>query len=537
MANPRRPAQPPQGQAAFDLRSYRRPKGYVRVSTDEQAEEGTSIEVQVQQLRRFAAAHGFTLADADLYVEDGWSGKDLERPAMARLRADARAGRVDCLLVTRLDRLSRSLRDTVNLCLGEWQEDAPPGCRVVLKSILEPFDTCTDFGRMVFALLAMFAEFERRRIADRTWSGKVSRAEAGRNAGQRAPYGLRLVAAPEGRGSCFAAHPDEAGVVRRMAALYLGGAGYRQIAALLNEEGLRTRCGCLWQARSVARVLSNPLVAGLYAYGRTTISTGSGRRRLPEDQWVWSRGGQPEPIVSPTAFAAIGRLRESRRRCGRRPASASLLSGLVRCGRCGAACGVKTSGPQGRYRYYRCLRREGAGARSCSQPPVRADHLDGQLLAAVRAVLAAAGPAVAEQVQADARRQRAGLERSLTELAAAGQQVAGLRRRYYRWLEAGQVRPEAVQERLDELARQEQALAEERPRLEARLAALEPGRAAVPAFAGLWAALTLPERRQLLGALVRQVEVDGRNLRVTWRHDALRVEFAPTAPKTQPPPG
>jgi len=520
MATPRRAT----GVAAtFDLKAYQHVKGYVRVSTDEQAEEGTSIQAQIKQIKHFAAAFGVDLVDDDLYVDDGWSGKDLHRPAMDRLRTDARAGLADCVLVAKLDRFSRNLRDTVNLCLGEWQDDAPDGRRVALKSVSEPFDTHSDFGRMVFGLLAMFAEFERRRIADRTWSGKAARAEAGRNAGHRAPYGYALAPAPDGRGSFFRPVPEEAAMVEYICRLYLQGYGDQQIAVRLNEEGRRFRGGRLWQSQQISRIVTNPIIAGVYAYGRTAAEPHGGSRRLPEAEWIRCAGpGAPEPIISPDTFARIRRLRAGRWTGGRTSSGSSLLSGLLRCGRCGSACALKLSGPGGRYRYYRCLQRKQSGPAACDQPQIRADEVEQQVLAAVQGVLLASGPALADIVGHRLRVRSEGLQRRAQELGVELQGVAELRARYYGWLETGQMRPEAVQARLDELAAREMALSGTIRQVSAEQESPELPRS----FADGWDRLAPYERKRLLAALFSHIEVDGLDLVMTWAHNAHTVQFS-----------
>lgn len=529
MVSRRQARNQPQRGATFDLKGYRHPKAYVRVSTEDQAEEGTSIEFQIRQLKSFAAAYGVTLDDQDIYIDDGWSGKDLDRPAMRSLRHDARLGLVDCVLVTKLDRFSRNLRDTVNLCLGEWQDEAPEGRHVALKSVTEPFDTHSDFGRMVFGLLAMFAEFERRRIAERTWAGKVSRAESGRNAGQRPPYGFGLVPGPDGRASYFALVPSEAAVIRRIADLYLQQFGYEQIAARLNSEGLRYRHGVLWQTQHIARILGNPIIAGTYAYGRKAYQPDGSVRSTPPDEWILSSEPVvPEAILPQELFDRIQNLKAQRRTGGREMGGQHLLTGILRCARCGAACGAKANGA---YRYYRCLRRKESGAAACSQPTVRADYLDDQVLTAIRALLLASGDALSARVQASSRAQRAGLTRALADLAAEEQSRAQLRSNYVRWLEVGQLRPESVQQRLDELAAQAELLRERRCTLQAELRRLQAaGRAfdlTEKTFSDTWAALDPRERKQLVALLIDRIELDGRRVEVTWAHNLHAVSFRP----------
>lgn len=521
-----RPGFRPQAQygTAFDLRSYRHPKAYVRVSTDEQAEEGTSIAVQTKQLQAYFGAFGLQLGEDDLYVDDGWSGKDLARPAMERLRSDARQGRVDCVLVTKLDRFSRNLRDTVNLCLGEWHDEAPPDRRVVLKSVTEPFDTHTDFGRMVFGLLAMFAEFERRRIAERTWAGKASRAEAGRNAGQRAPYGFELVPGPDGNGSTFGVVAAEAEVIRRICHLYLSGFGDEQIAHTLNEDGQRYRQGVLWQTQHVTRILTNPLISGTYAYGRHSRGPDGAVRRLPESQWVTSlKPAVPTPIITTAEFEQLKAVRATRRTAGRAPARSYLLGGLVRCGACGAACTVKTSGPAGsRHRYYTCTRRRRSGSGACRQPNVRLDELEQLVESAIDAVIAASAPLLGVRVREQLQRQQSRALSQVQELQGELARLQKTRQEYFAWLEQGLMRPDAVQQRLDELTRAEQQLTEEHRQAElGALAFSDQGQVAAVTMADL----SDSERLLIVRSLITRVAVKGRQVVLTWAHNLQPVEF------------
>ncbi|HLN62292.1 MAG TPA: recombinase family protein, partial [Symbiobacteriaceae bacterium] len=157
---------------------------YIRWSTDEQG-QGTTLAIQRERVELFIRSQGWSLAEDRVFVDDGYSGSTLDRPAMRLLREAVRAGEVDCVVVYKLDRLSRSLLDTVTLVRREWQE------RCTLYSATENFDTCSPVGQMVFNLLVSFAEFERNLIRERTLSGKRKRAQQGRNAGQRYAYGYR----------------------------------------------------------------------------------------------------------------------------------------------------------------------------------------------------------------------------------------------------------------------------------------------------------------------------------------------------------
>ena len=160
---------------------------YVRVSTQEQAEEGYSIDAQLERLRAYCTARGWTIADE--YVDPGYSGAKLERPAMQRLIHDVRSRKndIDAVLVFKLDRLSRSQKDTLYLI-----EDVFITNQVDFISINESFDTSTPYGMVMIGILSAFAQFERENIKLRTQMGLTERAKDGYwRGGGKPPIGYR----------------------------------------------------------------------------------------------------------------------------------------------------------------------------------------------------------------------------------------------------------------------------------------------------------------------------------------------------------
>lgn len=146
---------------------------YIRVSTDRQAEEGYSIEVQKERLTAFTKTFDGTVS-FDTYIDDGYSGASLARPAMERLIEDAERRRITHVCVYKLDRLSRSQKDTLHLI-----EDVFLPNDVAFISVQESFNTATAFGRAVVGILSVFAQLERENIYERTRSGMQKRVEAG----------------------------------------------------------------------------------------------------------------------------------------------------------------------------------------------------------------------------------------------------------------------------------------------------------------------------------------------------------------------
>ncbi len=349
---------------------------YIRWSTEDQA-AGTTLAVQRQACQHYVLSQGWRLRDELCFVDDGWSGGSLLRPGIAELRRLVAAGEVACVVVYKIDRLSRNLVDAVQLVLREWEG------RCHLKSVREPIDTTTDLGRMIFGILAMFADFERTAIRDRTQAGKVQRIRGGEQMHARPAFGYAPHPSARGR---WVADPAEAALVREMFDLAAAGVAVGAIVRRLNAAGLRTRAGREWSLRSALWVLHNRTYVGEVVYGRTSLRAagdGSGRR-------VRVRNAAPR-VAGPTdaapalvarevferAQAEVAARRTRRADAGSRAqASPHLLTGLARC-MCGAAM-VYKAGARGGSGYYVCARtRRGTCARRGHVPAAAAEAVVG----------------------------------------------------------------------------------------------------------------------------------------------------------------
>jgi site-specific DNA recombinase len=344
---------------------------YIRWSTDEQG-QGTTLEVQKEACDYYCKSQGWTFQEDLVFVDDGSSGASLERPALTALRQAVQSGEVGCVVVYKLDRLSRNLLDCVTLVRKEW------GSRCALYSTKENFDTHSPVGQMVFNILVSFAEFERNVIRDRTLSGKRKRAEQGRNAGQRYPFGYKkgddgewAVDGWDEEKRCFI---GAAAIARRVFDEFLVGMGTTSIADRLRREGIPAPMGGEWRFGAVVRMLSNPAYSGQYVYG---MRNGERGKVGPPKSTV---DGALPPIVTPKEFQTVQALRQARRlKAPRSLASDYLLSGLAKCGNCGHA----VSGSMGATkRYYVCTNR--ILFKQCDCGYMGADRLETAFLAAVK---------------------------------------------------------------------------------------------------------------------------------------------------------
>ena len=319
--------------------------GYIRVSSEEQAQHGISVEAQREILKAWAIVQ--QAGDLVLYEDPGFSGKNTDRPALRQLLADVRAGTVAALVVWKLDRLSRSLRDTLSIIEDELQ---PMG--VALHSVTESIDTSTPAGRMMLNILASFAQLEREQDSDRVVMAHKHLARDCRYLGGHIALGYRV---DEDRR--FALDPVTAPIVRRVFEMYLARTGYSQILEYLNTEAAQfCRRRTPWGKSDLNYLLKNEIYAGVY----TRRIGQDGRSKVSSPEVIRIPGGVPA-IVTPEEWARVCALRAANRTqsAAYRARTVYPLSGLVRCGVCGALMPLEHGGKArdgSVERYYTCRR-------------------------------------------------------------------------------------------------------------------------------------------------------------------------------------
>jgi site-specific DNA recombinase len=382
---------------------------YARVSSEQQAEAHT-IASQVTALRERVLADGLSVPAAMQFLDDGYSGATLIRPALERLRDTAAAGGIDRLYVHSPDRLARKYAYQVLLV----EEFGRLGVEVVFLN--------RELGRspeddLLLQVQGMMAEYERAKILERHRRGKLHAARVGLvNVLSGAPYGYRYVNKHAGGGHArYDLIPDEARVVRQVFE-WIGrerrsiGEACRQ----LMQAGERTRTGRLvWERSVVWAMLKNPAYMGSAAFGKTRQGPLRPKLRaqrnrplqprravsdydVPPPDWIHI----PVPaIVEPEMFAAVQeQLQENRRHARRsRRGARYLLQGLLQCQHCGYAFYGKPLSPSARkgrpraYAYYRCVGTDAyrfGGQRLCPNTQVRTDRLELAVWQEVCALLA-----------------------------------------------------------------------------------------------------------------------------------------------------
>lgn len=219
--------------------------GYVRVSTEEQAAEGVSLEAQRAKLAAYAMLQDLELVD--VLADEGLSGKRADnRPGLQEALRRLRAGEAGALIVVKLDRLSRSTRDVLDLvdrCGREaWG----------LHSIVEKLDTSSAAGRFVVTIMAGLAQMEREVIGERTAAAMAHMKTQGLRVGA-VPFGFDL--GKDGR--TLVPNVDEQATIREIEALRAAGLSLRAVAGALNDAGSRTKTGARWTHVQVGRALES----------------------------------------------------------------------------------------------------------------------------------------------------------------------------------------------------------------------------------------------------------------------------------------
>ena len=269
---------------------------YLRVSTEAQADEGYSLAAQAEKLEAYCRMKG--IAAFQRYVDGGFSGSNLTRPAITELVEAIRAGRVERVVVYKLDRLSRSQKDTLYLI-----EDVFLPHGVDFVSINENIDTGSPYGRAMIGILSAFAQLERENIFLRTRMGMVERVKQGFwPGGGKIPFGYDYDA-----DKGILVPNSDADTVREIYARYLEGQSTGRIA---RELGLKYE-------HLVRQILLRESNTGVIVYRGECYS------------------GRHEPLVDKQTFERVKRrlLRSDKPRAA---ASNKLLTGLLVCGHCGA---------------------------------------------------------------------------------------------------------------------------------------------------------------------------------------------------------
>lgn len=345
---------------------------YTRKSTSEGLnEEFTSLDNQRESAESYIQSQknqGWILLP-DHYDDGGFTGANIDRPALQKLMEDIKTNKVDCVVVYKVDRLSRSLIDFVKL-LQFFEEHS-----VTFVSVTQHFDTNSSMGRLTLNILLSFAQFEREIISERTKDKMGAARKKGKWTGGLPPLGYDIDRANKK----LVINPTEAETIRLMFDLYIQEKSLRTVARLLNERGLTTKAriykgkpsgSIRFKNTNIQWLLRNPVFAGKVAYQGGIYD------------------GLHEAIVSEETFRKANEILTGNKRergTSKNTKSVGLLSGLFRCKDCGVAmCHTYTKKGNFKYLYYVCLNAIKRGHKDCPTKSVSADKIEDTVLALLR---------------------------------------------------------------------------------------------------------------------------------------------------------
>ena len=296
---------------------------YIRVSTQEQAKEGYSIEAQKEALINFCKAKQWNIYN--IYIDGGYSGSNINRPALDRLLNEL--DKIDIVLVYKLDRLSRSQKDTLYLIEEKFIKN-----NVDFVSMTESFDTGTPIGMMMVGILSTFAQFERENIKERITTGRIERAKEGYWVGTgRPPIGYDYV------NGQLIVNEYEAMQVKEIFDMYLKGYGQIKIRNILHNKGYTTKYGSWLNSseHTIYRIITNQVYIGKVAFNSKYDD------------------GNHKAIIDEEIFNKANNLLDKRK--GKSTKRKHLLTGLLICKKCNKRY---TTDKGNKYSYYICHNRK-----------------------------------------------------------------------------------------------------------------------------------------------------------------------------------
>lgn len=495
---------------------------YTRKSSEEGLElEFNSLDAQRESAEAFIASqqHEGWVCLPDRYDDGGFSGGSIERPAIAQLLADIDAKKIDCVVVYKVDRLSRSLLDFARI-METFDKNG-----VSFVSVTQQFNTTHSMGRLTLNILLSFAQFEREIIGERIRDKIAAQRRKGKWAGGAPMLGYDVDRS--GPSPKLMVNAEEAIQVRRIFSLYLELGSLLPVSEELAQRGWRTkqwttkkglvRGGRSYDKGAVYNLLTNPLYIGKIKHKTEAYA------------------GEHEPIVDPKIFEQVQITLRKQARGKSPPLSnkyGALLRNLLFCGACGRSMIHHITGkvPK-RYRYYSCGKSLKEGRHSCVTKSLPAPEIESVILDEIRRIAHDSGlrgevwkqaSASVELELEELATQRRQLEHQLSrdhgEIARLAVLMPGL----------GNIATTRIAELQERISRAEQLLGQVRKKVvdaEAGRLTMAEVSAAFENFDKIWNALTSREQTQLVSLLVARIEFDPieTSIAITFHPSAIQT--------------
>lgn len=448
---------------------------YIRVSTQEQAREGYSVAAQEERLKSYAASKDYAVHK--VYTDPGFSGANLDRPGIQQLINDCQTRAFDVVLVYKLDRISRSQKNTLHLIQDIFKPN-----NVDFISLQESFDTSTSFGVAMVGILSVFAELERSTIAERVSMGREERAKQGyyHGGGNHDPLGYDYI------DGMLNLNEYEALIVKDIFSLYIGGHSMNATCQIIRKkypDRIKS-----WTI--VKDVIKNPLYTGKVRFNGNTYA------------------GKHEAIITQSDFDTAQMIRNKRSsKIYGTNKQKGLLVGKLYCSKCGARYGRVASGSKKyRYVYYKCYSRVKKATNNMIKDP-NCDNLhwkEEQLESLV--VEHIKNLDIAEVINRPKDQKQ---EVYAKEIASIDSQIERLIDLYT----LGNIDPAILNNRIEKLNKEKSNLVEfvrtdEQKRIEeSRLREYQ---------LIDWSSATLETKIQAVNSLIKRIDIDDNNVSITW---------------------
>ena len=509
---------------------------YTRVSTEQQVDRD-SLAAQKSALLAYCRTNGYKDKGIRHYEDAGVSAKDADRKGLQRLLSDIRAGKIDLVIVTKIDRMMRSTQHMLEL-MEEFREHG-----VAFKSLGDPIDNQGPTGILLLQLLSVLAEFERRMTAERVRGVMDFRASRGQWNGGVIPFGYttrsRIIAqlieagtpsheaskqadklAPQDK--LLYVDADEAKVVRQVISVFREKKTILGTANELTRKGIRTRNGGEWTTTSVRRTLGNPMYIGKLTWGQRRTDEHSGKlKKAKHGASVFA--ARHEPILKEDVYAEVQQLLRETTQKPSRPFKQYLLGGLLHCRLCGRLMhGYRyTKGNGQTYIYYKCPKKRPNDAKPpCKGQSIPAVAFERYIIKEImnlsrnREFLGDREKMIA-MIRGDVEKRSQQQPKSIASLKTKREQTRKRMEALVLRLEDGTISPELFKERyqahqgsLDQLesAIEKEASLEQQMAIHA--ASMQASWEQVTSFSRGWDKLNLEGKRNRLMAIVRSIHAD-----------------------------
>lgn len=490
---------------------------YARVSTEDQAEQGYSIDAQLDTLRKYCQLYGKEVYEE--YVDAGVSGKSIEgRYELQRLLKDAGDKKFHEVIVWKFNRMARKNVDLLNIV------EQLEACNITFRSFSENFDTSTSMGKFALQMMGAVGELERNTIVDNVKLGMKQRAKKGEHNG-KLPLGYRAIPDPSGsskRSKVVVVVQEEAIIVRKIFELYAMGRGFKSIANELNHCGYKTKTGNTFSTTAIKEILNNPFYNGKIRYNR--YENWSNKRRRGKSVEPIIADGKHEAIIHNALWGKVQFLLQKKSFTPSRIFDGEfLLSGLIRCPKCGAAMvasrtrsKTKTGKIVNRL-YYSCGAFRSKGSSVCSANSIRKQEAEEEVMNRLARVLSKDRilMAIVDKINHRLVTRTLPLQAELEHIRSQLEQAESRKRLYLDLIEQNKLDKSTVAERMQEIQEDLIKFQAEKSRLELELTednsspvVFEQVRELIYGFHQVLIAAPFEQRKTLLHLFIKRITMN-----------------------------